>query len=57
MVFSKWGDRPHWEYDAVNMAVSSCAEVRLAVESGAPPYDGRTSAHWLGELQAAMMRR
>lgn len=57
MIFSKWGDRPHWEYDAVNMAVSSCAEVRLAVESGAPPYDGRTSAHWLGELQAAMMRR
>jgi hypothetical protein len=51
--------RVRFEYPdhVVNMAVSSCAEVRLAVESGAPPYDGRTSAHWLDELRAAMMRR
>ena len=43
--------------DVVSMAVSSCDEVRVAVESGAAPYDGRTSAHWLGELEATMMKR
>ncbi|HET6625766.1 MAG TPA: DUF402 domain-containing protein [Nocardioidaceae bacterium] len=40
----------------VRMALSSCESVRLAVESGHPPYDGRARAHWLGELEAAMMR-
>jgi protein associated with RNAse G/E len=42
--------------DLVRLAVASCEAVRLAVESAAAPYDGRVSAYWLGELQAAMMK-
>ena len=42
--------------EVVAMAVSSCHAVRLAVEAGTPPYDGRTGAHWLAELRAAMMQ-
>ena len=42
--------------EVVRTAVSSCDRIRRAVESGAPPYDGRTSAHWLEELRTAMMR-
>jgi len=42
--------------DLVRLAVASCEAVRLAVESATAPYDGRVSAYWLGELQAAMMK-
>lgn len=41
----------------VRMAISWCDSVRLAIGSQAPPYDGRTSAHWLGELETTMMKR
>lgn len=43
--------------EVVRLAVSSCEQVRRAVESRRPPYDGRTGAYWLGELRDAMMTR
>jgi len=43
--------------EVVQMALSSCDRVRVAVESAVAPYDGATGAHWLGEPEAAMMRR
>ena len=39
----------------IQTALASCDEVRLAVENRTPPYDGRTGAHWLEQLEAAMM--
>ena len=42
--------------DIVRLAVCSCDQVRRAVEAGTGPYDGRTGAHWLGELRTAMMK-
>ena len=41
----------------VQLATRSCEQVRLAVESHEPPYDGPTAAHWLGRLDALMMER
>ena len=41
----------------VQLAARSCEQVLRAVESHAPPYDGRTAAHWLGRLEALMMER
>lgn len=43
--------------EVVALAARSCDEVRSAVESRRPPYDGPTAAHWLGRLEAVMMDR
>lgn len=43
--------------EVVRLAARSCEQVRRAVESHEPPYDGPTSAHWLGRLDALMMDR
>jgi hypothetical protein len=46
-----------YPHEVVALALESCQRVRLEVEAERPPYDGRTSAHWLAALGAAMMNR
>ena len=37
--------------EIVSMAVTSCEQVRLSIESGAAPYDGEASRRWLSMLE------
>jgi len=37
--------------DVVRLAVRTCEEVRRAVQSGVPPFDGATSARWLEKVE------
>jgi hypothetical protein len=43
--------------EVVRLATRTCEEVRRAVESRHPPYDGLAPSHWLGRLDALMMDR
>ena len=41
--------------EVVGLAVSSCEEVRRALDSGLPPFDRVTARRWLDDLAGAMM--
>jgi uncharacterized protein len=45
--------RVHYPADLVRLAATSCEAVRIAVESGRPPYDGSAGA-WLAALETTV---
>ena len=43
--------------EIIRLAVASCADVRMKVESGLAPYDGATGRRWLARLSQVIMEQ